>query len=122
MKHTLKVTLILIFLFFMSQVIGLLITNAYIDHEATLESGEVTFVELPYEIERPPVEEKSSFVFILVAVLIGTLLVLLLIKFKRTFLWKVWFFFSCCCYIINCVFCFYECIYCFIFKFSLSRI
>jgi len=92
MKHTFKVTLVLIFLFFMSQVVGLLVTNAYIDYAATSESGVVTFVELPYDIERPPVEEGGSFVFILAAVLIGTLLVLLLIKFKRTFLWKIWFF------------------------------
>jgi len=92
MKHTLKVTFILVFLFFVSQVIGLVITNAYIDHKATEETGEVVFVKLPYDIERPPVEQKSSFVFVITAVLIGTLLVLLLIRFKKTFLWKIWFF------------------------------
>jgi len=92
MKHTLKVTLLLVFLFFTAQVIGLIITNAYIDHKATLEKGEVKFVNLPYDIERPPVEQRSSFIFILAAVLIGTVLVLLLIKFEKTVLWKVWFF------------------------------
>jgi len=92
MKHTLKVTLVLVFLFFISQVVGLLVTNAYIDHKATEEAGEIKFAELPYDIERPPVEQKSSFIFIIVAVLIGTMLVLLLIKFKKTFLWKIWFF------------------------------
>ncbi len=92
MKHTLKVTLILVFLFFVSQVIGLAITNAYIDHRASEERGEVVFVKLPYDIERPPVEQKSSFIFIITAVLIGTVLVLLLIKFKKTLLWKIWFF------------------------------
>lgn len=92
MKHTLKVTLALVFLFFMAQVIGLAITNAYIDHKATLEKGETVFEKLPYDIERPPVEQRGSFIFIMTAVLIGTVLVLLLIKFKKTFLWKVWFF------------------------------
>jgi len=92
MKHTLKISLILVFLFFVSQVVGLLVTNAYIDHEASEEAGEITFEQLPYSIERPPVEQKSSFIFIITAILIGTVMVLLLIKFKRTFLWKVWFF------------------------------
>ncbi len=92
MKHTLKVTLLLVFLFLTSQIIGLAITNAYIDYEATKEKGEVTFANLPYDIERPPVEQKSSFIFIITAVLIGTILLLLLIKFKKTLLWKIWFF------------------------------
>jgi presenilin-like A22 family membrane protease len=92
MKHTLKVTLILVALFFLSQVVGLLITNAYIDHKATAESGTVTFSALPYDIERPPVEEQSSFIFIITAILIGTVLVLLLIRFKKTLLWKIWYF------------------------------
>ncbi len=91
MKHTLKVTLLLVSLFFVAQVVGLLVTNAYIDHEA-LEEGEIKFVNLPYDIERPPVEEGSSFIFIMAAVLIGTVLVLLLVKFKKTLLWKIWFF------------------------------
>ncbi len=92
MKHTLKVTLVIVFLFFMAQVIGLAVTNAYIDHKATLEKGEAVFEKLPYDIERPPVEQRGSFIFIMTAVLIGTVLVLLLIRFKKTFLWKVWFF------------------------------
>lgn len=92
MKHTLKVTLWLVALFFIAQVIGLLITSAYIDHKATQETGEIKFMNLPYDIERPPVEEGSSFVFIFTAILIGTVLALLLIKFKRTMLWKIWFF------------------------------
>lgn len=92
MKHTLTVTLVLVLLFFVAQVIGLAITNAYIDHKASEEKGEVIFLNLPYDIERPPVEQKSSFVFIITAVLIGTVLVLLLIKFRKTLLWKIWFF------------------------------
>ncbi len=87
-----KVSLILVFLFFISQVVGLLVTNAYINHEVSEETGEVVFENLPYNIERPPVEQGSSFVFIIIAILIGTFFVLLLIKFKRTLLWKIWFF------------------------------
>lgn len=92
MKHTLNVMIILVLLFFIAQVIGLAVTNAYIDHKASKEKGEIVFANLPYDIERPPVEQKSSFVFIITAVLIGTIFVLLLIKFKKMLLWKIWFF------------------------------
>jgi len=92
MKHTFKITLVLVFLFFVSQVVGLGIINGYIDHKATAENGEIVAVDLPYGFERPPVEEGGSFIFILVAILIGTMIVMLLIKFKRTFIWKIWFF------------------------------
>jgi len=94
MKHTLKITIILVLLFFLSQVVGLAITNQYIDHEKTAETGVTTWEELPYEIERPPVEESSSFVYILIAVLLGTGLLMLLIKFNRINIWKFWFFLS----------------------------
>jgi len=94
MKHTLKITIILVLLFFLSQIVGLAITNQYIDHEKTAETGVTAWEELPYEIERPPVEESSSFIYILIAVLLGTGLLMLLIKFKKVNLWKFWFFIS----------------------------
>ncbi len=94
MKHTLKITLMLILLFFLSQIVGLAITNQYIDHEKTAETGVTTWEELPYDMERPPVEESSSFIYILIAVLLGTGLLMLLIKFNRINIWKFWFFLS----------------------------
>jgi len=94
MKHTLKITVMLVLLFFLSQVIGLAITNNYINHEETAETGVTTWEELPYDMERPPVEESSSFIYILTAVLLGTGLLMLLIKFKKVNLWKFWFFIS----------------------------
>ena len=94
MKHTLKITLMLVLLFFLSQVVGLAITNQYIDHEKTAETGVTAWEELPYKMERPPVEESSSFIYILIAVLLGTGLLMLLIKFKKVNLWKFWFFIS----------------------------
>ena len=94
MKHTLKITVILVLLFFLSQIVGLAITNQYIDHEKTAETGVTAWEELPYEMERPPVEESSSFIYILIAVLLGTGLLMLLIKFKKVNLWKFWFFIS----------------------------
>ena len=92
MKHTIPVTIVLLLLFFASQLIGLTITLRYIDVKATQEAGKASFVSLPFEIERPPLEEKTSFLYIFGAIILGTVLVLLLIRLKTTFLWKAWFF------------------------------
>jgi len=94
MKHTLKITLILVAIFLLSQIIGLAITNNYIDHKATAETGNVTWAALPYNISRPVVEETSSFMYILAAILTGTLIVFLIMKFGSILWWKVWFFFA----------------------------
>jgi len=95
MKHTAKVTLILLVIFFCAQMIGLAITNQYIDAEASLESGKTEFrnVEISgITLERPDVNETYSFVYITIAILIGTFLILLLIKFKKNLIWKAWYF------------------------------
>lgn len=94
MKHTLKITLLLVFIFFITQVVGLTITNKYIDHKTTAITKTVTFESLPYNIERPNIEESTSFVWILASVIMGTILLLILIKFKKMNLWKLWFFFA----------------------------
>jgi presenilin-like A22 family membrane protease len=93
MKHTLKVTIALVLFFFMAQFTGLLIINHYIDHKKTAATKSVEWKPLPYSLERPQVKNQStSFIYITIAILIGTILALLLIKFNRTFIWKLWFF------------------------------
>lgn len=95
MKHTLRVTITLVLFFFMAQFTGLLIINHYIDHKKTTETKKVEWQPLPYNIERPQVKnESTSFIYVTIAVLIGTILVLLLVKFNKTLVWKVWFFFT----------------------------
>ena len=97
MKHTLKVTITLILFFFMAQFTGLLVINQYIDHKRSVETQIVSYKPLPYGFERPQVENQStSFIYVLVAVLIGTSAILLLIKFRKIslFIWKVLFFIS----------------------------
>lgn len=95
MKHTLKVTAALVLFFFMAQFVGLLIINHYIDHKKTFETKTVEYRPLPFDIERPEVKNQStSFIYITIAILIGTLLVLLLMKFNKPFIWKFWFFLS----------------------------
>lgn len=92
MKHTLKITVVLVLLFFFSQIMGLLVTNNYINHMATEQTGNVTWIELPLQIERPQVEESNSYIYIFAAIIIGTLLIFALIKTKAYRLWKLWFF------------------------------
>ena len=91
MKHPASITLILVGLFFASQLLGLFIVEQYIDRS---QPGNVTGQELPYGMERPPIEEDYSFLFIIIGVLVGTGIVLLIAKFGKIGLWKVWFFMS----------------------------
>ena len=92
MKHTLSITFLLVFIFLLTQVIGLSITNKYIDHKTTIETKKVTFEDLPYNLERPQIEESTSYIWIIAAILIGTILLLILMKFRKMNLWKLWFF------------------------------
>jgi len=92
MKHELKVTILLLVLFFASQVVGLLTINQYIDHITTAVTGVTVFKDLPYQIERPEIEQTSSFTYIIIAILLGTALLLLLMKLKKVMFLKIWFF------------------------------
>ncbi len=91
MKHSMKMTMILLGLFLVAQFIGIGIIYQYIDHTVTEETGVTTFRELPIG-ERPPVHETTSFIPIIIAILIGTGLLLLLVKYKLNWIWKGWFF------------------------------
>ncbi len=90
MKHSLKITFILLGIFLLAQLIGIGILYNYIDHDKSAETGNTEFKELPIG-ERPPVDETTSFLPIILAILIGTGILFLLIKFKLTVVWKGWF-------------------------------
>ena len=96
MKHVFKVTLFLVVLFLLTQIVGLIITSRYVDVGQTIETGELTWKALPsiggFDIDRPDIEPGKSFLYILGAIVIGTVLILLLIRWKRLNLWKLWFF------------------------------
>jgi presenilin-like A22 family membrane protease len=89
MKHTAKVTIILLTFFIVAQYIGLNVLYNSIDLDKSIE-GETVYKDLPFG-ERPPVDEKISFIPIIVAIIIGTLFLLLLIKLNWTWVWKIWF-------------------------------
>lgn len=90
MKHSAKITLILLAFFFMAQVMGLFILSHYVDKEQSLVQGKAVFKNLPIG-ERPPLDEKNSYITIISAILIGTILLLILIKLNWVWIWKAWF-------------------------------
>ena len=96
MKHNVKITLILVTIFLISQFMGLFITNQYIAKKEISSTGNVTisWKQLPIGIERPQFEETTSYIFIIVGVLIGTVIALIIIKFRKIGLWRLWFFLS----------------------------
>ncbi len=96
-----KITLLLVAFFLAAQYVGLLITSEYVTVEESIDisTGErqynVTNVtDLPLGVERVEVEEDFSWIYIMVAILLGTILVLILARFKQKKVWKMWYFLS----------------------------
>lgn len=92
MKHNFKVTLSLIFLFLLAQLVGILIISQYVNIQESSTSGETVIDEDLYFVQPPEVENESwSWVYLMFPILLGTAIVLLLIKFKLKKIWKFWF-------------------------------
>ncbi|MBS3123740.1 hypothetical protein J4437_03830 [Candidatus Woesearchaeota archaeon] len=90
MKHSAKITIILLTFFLFAQLIGLFILSHYIDREQSQIQGKPIFKDLPLG-ERPPLDEKTSYVPIISAIFVGTILLLVLIKLNWVWVWKAWF-------------------------------
>ena len=91
MKHALPVTFAIFLLFVSSQIVGLWILSQNMDITVDEVTGEVT-VEPKDEWERPDLEGFEFVLYVLGAILMGTVLILLVIKFKKRFIWKAWLF------------------------------
>ncbi len=91
MKHTFKVTIILLLLFLLAQFIGIAVLQQYVDQDQSKEQNKVIFSELPIG-DRPPLQENTSYVTIILAVLIGTGLAFLLMRYRLFLVWRIWFF------------------------------
>lgn len=92
MKHTFPVTFFLIAIFFISQIIGLSLLAAGTivttdDQGNTLVTHEDTALG-----PRPDVSGFTSFTYIIIGVAIGTVVLLILIRFHLFSVWKLWFF------------------------------
>lgn len=92
MKHTLPVTLMLIAIFIISQLLGLaLITlGTQITKD---ETGQTVVTHEDTAIgPRPETRGFQSFTYLLIGIAVGTAVLLILIRFHMTNVWKLWFF------------------------------
>lgn len=98
MKHTLKVTLLIVVLFFLAQAIGLSVVNGYLEIKKVIVGNETVvqkeWQSLPYDVERPKINEKTSYLPIFLTILAATLLMIIIIKLGLIRVWKFWFFLS----------------------------
>jgi len=92
MKHDLKITLFLLMLFLVAQVVGLFLLNQSIVSIEKTDNGTIEVTYSENLVERPDLKGESSFTYTLSMILIGTVLLLLLIRFKLFKVWKIWFF------------------------------
>ncbi len=93
MKHTLRVTLLIVALFLAAQLVGLATVNKHIEVSTEPDTGKVVVVHPDTVLGPPPeVENKSgSFLIIGLLVLVGTALLLLIIRYRVYRVWKAWF-------------------------------
>lgn len=84
MKHNIKVTIILIILFLLTQLVGLWVSTNYSGKE-----------EIVLGITTPKVEQPStSFLPVFVLIILATVLGLILARFQLSTLWRFWFLFT----------------------------
>ena len=98
MKHTIKITLILIALFFIAQLIGIYVANVYLPeihqiyNETTGETINKTVYDLPYGLDPPEdIKPQESIISIVVALCFAVVIMLLLMKFKAETFLRLWF-------------------------------
>ena len=97
MKHNLKITLVLLAMFLVTQFIGIYVVDYY--SSTKIFQGniiETDSPDLPFGLEPPELHETSEFnqmfAFILFAFIIAILLLFFLTKLDMSFIMKLWFF------------------------------
>jgi presenilin-like A22 family membrane protease len=94
MKHTLKITILLLLMFLLSQILGLFVLSQNISAVENV-NGTITVEYSDTAIgERPDIQGVDTFIYVIAGVLIGTVLLLILIKLKKVKIWKVLYFFA----------------------------
>ncbi len=98
MKHTVKITLILLSMFFIAQMIGLYVTNAYLPeinqivNETTGEITNETIYNLPYGLDPPAdIKPQESVISIVISLAVAVVLMLLLMKLRAETFLRLWF-------------------------------
>lgn len=92
MKHTILITVLLLSFFVLAQLVGLGLIN--IDSNITKdENGTIIVSHDDTSLgARPETEGFGSFLYLIIGIAIGTVLVLILAKFQKFNIWKAWFF------------------------------
>ena len=85
MKHTLKVTAIILLMFLITQFIGLYVVGHYLDAPDTVPYG----MGLP---ENEKTDYTPNFISIVIAFIIAIAIFFVLTKFKARFVMRIWFF------------------------------
>lgn len=96
MKHTLRITLILVAIFFITQLFGLFTVSQNIEVKKDIKTGVVVIEHKETIVGEPPKSESGvqSVGVLFFAIIIGTIILLLLIKFKINKLFKYWYLFA----------------------------
>ena len=97
MKHSVPITAALVVLFVVAQIVGLVVTNQHVPHLTETETGEVEVVnatgELAFDTQRPETASAlQTFLYIASAIVIGTILMLILIRYNQRIFIKGWFY------------------------------
>lgn len=99
MKHSLKIVLIMLFMFLLTQLVGLAVITQYAPTVSQITTDEnvtinVTTHNLPYGTEPDKsIEPKNYFKIILTSLVVAILLIFLLMKFRADIFLRLWFFF-----------------------------
>jgi presenilin-like A22 family membrane protease len=98
MKHTVKITIILISLFFLAQLIGIYVAHVYLPETQQIvnqTTGEIinkTVYNLPYGLDPPTdIKPQESIISIVIALFIAVVLMLFLMKLKAETFLRTWF-------------------------------
>ena len=93
MKHNWTVTLMLVLFFVLAQIFGLWLINKESSVALDLKTNTTTVQFSDTAVgARPETTGSGSLIYVLIAIAIGTGLVLLIAKFGKTNIWRIWFF------------------------------
>ncbi len=98
MKHDLKIVVILVAMFLLTQLIGLYVVNYYspVKIVDNVQENLTVTNQLPYGLEPPPESNQADIwqilLYIIPSFVIAILIFLILTKFKAEFVLKAWFF------------------------------
>lgn len=87
MKHSVKIVALLLFMFLLTQLIGLLVANVYATHNDNI----------PFGMSPPSnVDSTTSLISIIFAIIFAVLLMFVLMKYRTKLFLRLWFFFVIC--------------------------